>query len=386
MTVHSTSSTSGDDDLDPTLLDRFWAGEASPDERYAVEAWFAAHPERRLWYGRLEHVIRDETWTDLSAPDVERVVAGVMEGIGAGAGASSASLSREPSLSPGDKHFRLPATANSRFHAVRGWGIALVGVVLAGVVVQGRLRTPAATAATKSYATAGGQQAIVTLPNGTQAVLGPSTTLRLNAVQADGGTTVTLEGEAVFTVGHASRAPFVVRTKNASTRVLGTTFFVRRYAADAGTRVVVTEGRVSLHPALAGSGTGAVLAASTLGVVDDSGNVRVTPNVPADDYLAWTTGNLVFHQTPVQEIVAELGRAYGANLRLTDSVLSQRAFTWSISVTRRTLADVLDVLTTALGAHVVQTGDVITIVPGSGVSRKSNSPRIPSTAEKQYGR
>jgi transmembrane sensor len=266
---------------------------------------------------------------------------------------------------------------------------ACMGALIAVVVMQGR-GGGAPSRAEKTYATVAGQQAIVALPNGTQAVLGPSTTLRVEAMLPGGGVTVTLQGKAVFAVAHQHRAPFTVRTKNVSTRVLGTTFLVRQYAAERTARVVVLEGRVSLHPTRPENARphkpGTVLPARTLGVVDDSGNVRVTPNVSADDDLAWTTGHLVFHQTPVQEIIAELSRAYGADLRLTDSTLSTRAFTWSVSVTQSTLADALDVLTTALDAHVVQSGDVFTIVPGAVTPRKSSPPRTPHSLEKQYGR
>jgi ferric-dicitrate binding protein FerR (iron transport regulator) len=274
----------------------------------------------------------------------------------------------------------------------RGAVIATVTALVITLIAVTTLDTVPGTGVSKNiktYATAAGQQAIVTLPNGAQAVLGPVTTVHVETAPADGGTMVTLQGEAVFTVAPHHRAPLTVRTQNAITRVLGTIFLVRQYATDPVARVVVTEGRVSLHGtnirSKTNKGASVVLAAGTLGVVDDSGNVRVTPNVPADDYLAWTTGTLVFNQTPVAEIVDELGRAYGADLRLADSTLRQRAFTWSVSVTKLTLADALDALTTALSAHVVQAGDVITIVPGP-LSRKSNHSDPLSSSEKQYGR
>lgn len=286
-----------------------------------------------------------------------------------------------------------------RRHALRGAvGATLAAAVLivGGVtIVRDRMTTRAAQTDIRTYATAVAQQAIVTLANGSQAVLGPASTLTV-ASNAATGTTVTVTGQALFTVAHRDRAPFLVRTNNAVTRVLGTTFLVRRYVTDRVTRVVVVDGRVSLRGTLHGTMHGprgamasdadAVLATHMLGVVDDSGDVHVTSHVMTDDYTAWTNGKLVFHQTPVGDIVTELSRAYGVDLRITDSALKAQAFTWTVSVTQLTFADALTALTTALHAHVTRSGKVLTIVPGPLASRESLDSHVFHSEENRYGR
>jgi ferric-dicitrate binding protein FerR (iron transport regulator) len=185
---------------------------------------------------------------------------------------------------------------------------------------------------------------------------------------------------------------------------LGTTFLVREYADDPAARVFVADGRVAVqstrqhgsHRAVAHEGPHdgphdgspnvpqAVLVASTLGVINDSGQVTVTPNIDAEAYTGWTTGKLVFQNTPVPQIVAELSRAYGVDIELADTTLAKQALTWRVESERNSMVQALHELTTLLGAHVVRMRGVITIVPGRRASPRST--HLPSASETQYGR
>jgi ferric-dicitrate binding protein FerR (iron transport regulator) len=163
---------------------------------------------------------------------------------------------------------------------------------------------------------------------------------------------------------------------------------VRRYTTDHVARIVVTEGRVSLS-AVRGAvsrETNQVLLASMMGTVDDSGTVRVTPNIAAKEYTAWTTGQIVFNKTPAREAVIELGRVYGADIRITDSALARQELTWTIPVAQQPLDVVLVSLVDVLGAHTVQAGRVITLVPGRSATRRSVRPYPPFVPERQYGK
>lgn len=247
------------------------------------------------------------------------------------------------------------------------------------------------------YATVSGQQATVTLHDGSRVTLGPSTTLRVG--QTDAQTAVTVQGQALFHVAHHSDRPFVVRTGRSFTRVLGTTFLVRQYTADHATRVVVVDGRVSVRGVRGNNGNNrigtttadpqAVLTANTSAEVNDSGQVIVTPNVVVDDYTGWTNGVLQFHNTPARDVITDLGRTYGVDIQLADSTLASHPLTWTVSVATQSLTDVLDGLATILDAHVVRDGTSITLKPGRTTVRKSTPRHMPShllTLEPQYGK
>lgn len=247
---------------------------------------------------------------------------------------------------------------------------------------------PAAAPATpmRLFAAAAAQRVDVTLDDGTHVLLNAGSTLRV-PVDMRRSRAVELRGEARFIVERHASLPFTVRSGKANIAVLGTTFFVRHYGDDRTTRVVVVEGRVGVDAAEGRAHRGrTVLGAETAGVVTDSGDVIVTQAVSLDRYTAWTRGELVFEATPVRDIIADLNRAYGANIRLTDSTLANRSLTWNVEPARYPLAQALRELTDLLGAHIVKSGDVLTLVPGRLASRRASDPSSPLSNEPHYGR
>jgi transmembrane sensor len=272
-----------------------------------------------------------------------------------------------------------------------GYAVATTGAILSialAAFVHGRMTVPTAPHAVQRYSTTAGQRATVTLANGTEVLLGPATTLAVNPSVSNTGMTVVLTGQARFTVTPHSGALFLVRTGNAVARVLGTRFFLRRYATDRTSRVTVTDGRVSLHSSQSATlpDSGVVLTAHTFGVVDDSGRIHVTPNLIVADDTAWTTGRLVFRNTPARDVLLDVSRAYGVDIQLADSALAEYPLTWSVSMTDSSLNEVLDVLATVLHAHVVRSGRTVTLVSGQPPSSKPLLPHHPFTSELQYGR
>jgi len=381
-----------DSELDWTLIDGYLAGDLTPGQAEEVERWVEKHPEQRVVIDQLRknwpriHQRRAQPF-DLAT--IERSMLARIADPAVG----------EPVSTPNGESDSLPPRRNAprilpmqRVSPSRGaWAACSVAAVAAIAMVIGvtlrresQLANPATTVA-RTYRTRTGQHAAITLPGGSRAVLGPATTLQFSVAPTQ-AITVTVDGEALFTVTHHAQRPFTVQTRTTVTRVLGTQFDVRQYAADAVARVVVAAGRVSLHSARRAPAGGAVMTARMVGTVDDSGRVRVAPSGSIEDYTAWTTGRLVFRQTPARDVVADLGRAYGVEISLPDSALAQRTLTWSLPVTEVTLAGALDVLTTVLRAHVVQSGNLITIVPGRVTSAQRRVGDSLYRLEHAYGR
>ncbi|MCL4639756.1 MULTISPECIES: FecR family protein [Olivibacter] len=91
-----------------------------------------------------------------------------------------------------------------------------------------------------------GGQYQVTLADGTKVWLNAATVLRYPQKFASDIRTVELEGEAYFEVARNEKAPFVVRTKNESVRVLGTHFNVNTYRDEPVSIVSLLEGSVTV--------------------------------------------------------------------------------------------------------------------------------------------
>jgi ferric-dicitrate binding protein FerR (iron transport regulator) len=274
-------------------------------------------------------------------------------------------------------------------HSLRGWvAYAVSSLAVASVMVVIAFNRVDLRRSVHTYTTTTGQYATVSLGDGSRARLGPVTTLVVMSDPANRQMDVRVIGEVLFRVVHRPHTSFQVYTENAVTRVLGTMFSVRQYPADVATRVVVADGRVSLSGVRRRSAS--VLTSRTLGAVDDSGHVVVTPNIAVEDYTAWARGQLVFRNTPIRDVIAELGRVYNVEFRISDSLLAERHVTATVPLAQQSLAGILAVLGGVLDAHPVRTGRVITFLPGQSALRRSvdvpSLPSLPSLQERQYGR
>jgi transmembrane sensor len=84
-------------------------------------------------------------------------------------------------------------------------------------------------------------------------------------------------------------------------------------------------------------------------------------SVDADQYLAWTTGRLVFRDAPLRQVVSELARWYDLDVRLTDPSIGGLRLTTSFQ--NEPLSEVLDAVGAALQVHIERTGRAVTISP-----------------------
>ncbi|MFO8028574.1 MAG: FecR domain-containing protein [Cyclonatronaceae bacterium] len=101
----------------------------------------------------------------------------------------------------------------------------------------------------KSVTAPHGEQAMVSLPDGSMIELNSGTTIRFNRLFGIRNREVRLDGEAFFTVVPAEK-PFIVTANRAVVEVTGTSFNVRSRSDDPGyeTRVQVASGSVALYP------------------------------------------------------------------------------------------------------------------------------------------
>jgi ferric-dicitrate binding protein FerR (iron transport regulator) len=359
------------------------AGQSSPAEARDVQTWITAAPGRDTLVTRLL-----AARTALREDDTERA-AGIAQGVQArvrsAPGGASANANRQKEQRERGR-FGVSWVKVMR-QATIPMTVMLATVVLTTVLIR-RAERPGISMQTRTYATAPGQTATVSIGDGASAILAPATTLTVMPRSANGAVQVRIEGKALFTVAHDTKNPFVVHTRQAIAKVLGTTFSVQHYADDSQTRVAVREGRISLRGIASDNDSrrGSILTAHMLGTIGDSGIVRVTPGMLADEITAWTQGRLVFRDTPARDAMKELGRVYDVELRIPDSVRAEQRINWTVPVTQRSLSDVLESLGDVLDAHPVRKGKVITFVAGRSIASPSRTPRTHSPSEPSYGK
>ena len=96
-------------------------------------------------------------------------------------------------------------------------------------------------------------------------------------------------------------------------------------------------------------------------MIDAGGTVRRSPSVIVDDYVAWTRGALVFHNTPVDSVIAELRRWYDVDLRVESPSLGAEAIT--ITFTMESSGEAVAALAKVLDADIVRSNGVVRLAP-----------------------
>jgi len=233
------------------------------------------------------------------------------------------------------------------------------------LIVGGAVAASAALAVAVFPQLASSRYEVVTRPGQRQVVeLDSATTVTLN-----GATRMTFDrrnpryaslatGEALFQVRHDDRNPFRLEVAGKIVEDAGTVFNV---AHDAGeVRVAVAEGKVVYDTK---RDAVALNPGQLLTDRDDAGVVRVT-TVPSAVVGSWTTGSLVYSGAPLSQVAADLGRALGVRIAVSDAI-ADRPFSGSIRLDDGG-PDPLRRLAPALNVRLTKTADGWTMEPVGG--------------------
>lgn len=218
-------------------------------------------------------------------------------------------LAATPSLRP---VLSRPATAHSVTAGRRRFLYAAAAAAVVAVPVGVMLSQPGLFA---DHGTAVGERRTVSLADGSTVELAGASSVSVDFA-ADARRVVLHEGEAFFNIGRDAARPFIVEAAAGRTQALGTAFDVKRQGDDvtvavaehsvavstAGGRVVVEQG----HQVRYGQRHLGAVGAADLGRVE-----------------AWRRDRLVFHETPLGEVIADLERYRGGRIVVTDSRLRE---------------------------------------------------------------
>lgn len=278
----------------------------TPEEAAAFEAWLDASPANREAYATVT-----EFWA--AAAQLENLPR--FEG------------KRQTILRTMDR-----ARTTRRAAMVGAFAALAVGITGVGVV---GLSGPKPLA-TQAFKTAVGQQATVTLPDGSVVTLNTDTVVRTKA--DDGRRMVYLDkGQAFFRVARDRRHPFIVSAGGRTVTALGTAFDVRLEAG--ALKVVLVEGKVRVEaPALApssslvpGSPAGAGPATRPMRSTDMEAGSQLVALGESDWRLtradieretSWTSGKIVFDDESLGDVVAELNRYSSRKIVIADAHLT----------------------------------------------------------------
>jgi transmembrane sensor len=276
------------------LIIQVLGGDADPSVTERVRQWRTASAENEAHFGTLARVwslTEPETSRELGQPVETAVILAAAEERRRGNDGTEVIP-----IGPGRLQFSLGSN-------VTRWGVALAaGIAAVALGVGTGVFTPGPRPAA-AYLAQAGAPSTVSLSDGSFVKLAPGSSLEV--WDSDVERKVALSGRGFFAVAHEAERPFIVRSGDTETRVLGTRFEVSE--TEGGVRTVVVDGRVAMS-----NGQGSVeVHAGSLGRTAEG--VAPITETPDDVYalLDWPTGLMLFQGTPLGRVAQEVGRRYG---------------------------------------------------------------------------
>lgn len=186
-----------------------------------------------------------------------------------------------------------------------------------------------------------------TLPDSSSVTLAPGSTLSLQKHKDK--RLVQMTGKVYFNVRHDDRAPFRVDAGSGFVKVLGTRFQVDSRDPIS---VSVVSGKV-LFSAIRSGEEAMILTKGQSAVLDPvaSKPVEITPKHP--NPAAWATGEFIYDNTPLPEVLSELSEYYDVTLVAFDAGHSSgesRRLSGEFSTS--SLQEILNLINSALGTDI----------------------------------
>lgn len=173
-------------------------------------------------------------------------------------------------------------------------------------------------------------QSEVTFTDGTVVRLNAASLIRFPEQFDSDVREVYLEGEAWFDVHHNPNVEFIVQTRDATVRVLGTEFNVKAHSEDPEVEVVVADGTVSVQGSTDVSGnseTEVLLSKGEMSRVQRGEAPSPAQPVDTGKYLSWLRGDFVFEETPLSRVLNEWERRFDIDFEVEDETLLSTPFT-----------------------------------------------------------
>ncbi|MBN1117891.1 MAG: FecR family protein [Bacteroidales bacterium] len=179
------------------------------------------------------------------------------------------------------------------------------------------------------------------LPDSTEVWLNKNSRLSYNSEFGDDTRKVQLNGEAYFKVQHNPDKPFVILSNKTFTKVLGTKFNIRSYHSDSAVIVSVVQGKVQFG-GMKSEKQALILTKNSTGTYLKKSEglqktLTETPNV-----LAWQTNKLVFINSTLSYVIAQLEDFYNIQINLNSPEILNCSFSGTFN--NQSLDEVIKIL------------------------------------------
>ncbi|WP_353720999.1 FecR domain-containing protein [Dyadobacter sp. 676] len=181
---------------------------------------------------------------------------------------------------------------------------------------------PASAYVPVEHKSANGQQLKLVLPDGTRVTLNAGSTISYPETFEQNIRKVSLTGEAFFDVKRNEKAPFVIKTGDVTTKVLGTSFNIRAYPENKAVQVAVVEGKVKVNAKIGSVDQNACvfLTKSEMATFQQEAGELIVSTYDEKEQIGWKDGMLYFQKADFKSSIIKLERWYGVKFEIAPGV------------------------------------------------------------------
>ena len=278
--------------MNPELLQKYIAGNATEAEKQRVTKWIQENPENMREYMAQRKLHDMALWR--TEPVAEE-------------------NSRER------KHFSLRGVCMEAAKIA-----AVLAIVLLGTHYwTGKHQVPEDKTWQSIYVPAG-QRAELMLADGTKVWLNSRSTLTFPGSFKGNIRNVKLDGEGYFAVTKNVEQPFIVETNKCNVKVLGTEFNVMAYAADSVWETSLLEGAVEI---LQKKSEVSLMKLKPGDMARLSKNQLTKEKIHTTDYFRWKEGLICFNDISLRDIMEKLKLYYDVNFVINNQQILDAHYT-----------------------------------------------------------
>ncbi|MDR1682410.1 MAG: FecR domain-containing protein [Candidatus Symbiothrix sp.] len=160
-----------------------------------------------------------------------------------------------------------------------------------------------------------GKRSTLTLADGSKIWLNAGTRVVYPAVFAKDKREIFVDGEIFADITYNENWPFVVKTKNLSAEVLGTSFDVNAYESDDEKSIVLVSGKLQVNME-----QGNTILVPNQMLLHNNDNTFHVATVNPVGYTAWKEGRLQYQSEDLSIILKRLSRYYGREIECSSAV------------------------------------------------------------------
>ena len=185
-----------------------------------------------------------------------------------------------------------------------------------------------------------GERTLIVFQDGTKAYINSESRIKYPRKFGLSERKVYLEGEAFFEVSPSRKRSFIVSLGDLDVKVLGTTFDVKAYPEDSEIYVMLETGRVSISSfsqqiAHLNPGDQAIYNRKT-------NTCKISSPENLVNNLVWRKNQIVFDNTPLEEVIEVLSRWYDVEFVIDD--LSTYHYSYTLASSKKQIHQILEEL------------------------------------------